>query len=79
MAAEPLNEPDLDTLARHVLPGQIAGVAYDVSLVHADTQAIRRRLDEVAATQGEHTEALSELRAAVQEVLRRLPAEPDGS
>jgi hypothetical protein len=77
MSAEPHPEPDLDTLARYVLPGQIAGVSYGVSLVHADTQAIRQELREVrgdvhaarqvadghTGTLAEHGAALGELKA----------------
>jgi hypothetical protein len=53
MTAEPLPEPDLDTLARHVLPGKIDAVAYGLSVLHADVRAIR-------LTQGEHGLMLSD-------------------
>jgi hypothetical protein len=56
---------ELERQMRHVLPGKIDAANYALSLVHADTQAIRAQL-------GEHGELL-------QAILQRLPPEPDGN
>ncbi len=49
----------LEQQVNQVLPNKVDAVAYGLSLVHADTQAIRGEL-------GEHREMLAE-------ILRRLP------
>jgi hypothetical protein len=51
---------------RHVLPAKIDAVSYGVSLVHEDLRAFR---EETQATLSRHGELL-------EEILRRLPAEP---
>jgi hypothetical protein len=84
MAAEP-HDPDgslearvtrLEHQADNVTPQALAATNYAVSLVHADTTALRRdlatvrdRVIQVAATQQEHGELL-------EEILRRLPPAP---
>ena len=54
---------------RRVLPAKIDAVSYAVSLVHEDTRAIR---DTLAG----HGQTLARHGALLEEILRRLPAEP---
>lgn len=63
MAAEPVPEPDLDTLARHVIPAKIDAAGYAISLLHADVRALRA---DTSARFDRVDEALAE-------ILRRLP------
>lgn len=60
---------ELERQMRHVLLAKIDAVSYAVSLVHEDTRAIRDTLTG-------HGEALARHGALLEEILRRLPAEP---
>lgn len=73
----------LEHQIRNIFPAKVDAVAYGVSLVHADTQAIRQELGEIRGDVHEarqiadgHTSVLAGLSAAVQEILRRLPEPP---
>jgi hypothetical protein len=59
----------LEEQVRHQFPAKLDAVAYGVSLVHADTQAIRETL-------AGHGQALDSHREMLQEILRRLPLGP---
>src|SRR5690349_6294671 len=68
---------------RRELPNKVDAVAYGLSLVHADTQAIREALARQGETLTEHSaaltqqiETLAEHGTLLQEILRRLPAGP---
>lgn len=71
MAAEPVPEPDLDTLA-----GKIDAVAYGVSLMHADVRAVRQAQDEQGQVLAVHGEMLAKHGDMLEEILRRLPPQP---
>jgi hypothetical protein len=60
---------ELEQQMRHIFPAKIDAVSYAVSPVHEDTRAIRQGLTE-------HGAMLTEQGALLQEILRRLPAEP---
>ena len=73
----------LEEQLRRELPTKVDAVAYGVSLVHADTQAIREALDRQGETLAEHGAALTQQIETLdshgqmlQEILRRLPAGP---
>jgi hypothetical protein len=59
----------LEGQVRHQFPAKIDAVAYGVSLVPADTQAIRETL-------AEHGQAFDSHGEMLQEILRRLPTGP---
>ncbi len=67
---------ELERQMRHVLPGKIDAVSYAVSLVHEDTRAIRDALARQGEALNGHGEALASHGAMLEEILRRLPAEP---
>jgi DNA repair exonuclease SbcCD ATPase subunit len=73
----------LEEQLRRELPNKVDAVAYGLSLVHADTQAIREALARQGETLTEHgaaltqqIETLAEHGTLLQEILRRLPPAP---
>lgn len=67
---------ELEHQVRHTLPAKIDAVSYAVSLVHADTQAIRTDLGELRAGQASHGAQLEPHGELLEQILRRLPAPP---
>lgn len=60
---------ELEQQMRHILPAKVDSINYAISLVHADTQAMREMLDYHSGQFERHGQMLAE-------ILRRLPERP---
>jgi hypothetical protein len=68
---------ELERQLRHILPGKIDAVAYGVSLMHEDTQAIRGILDVHGQQLAGLADRLDSHGQLLEAILRRLPPEPE--
>lgn len=71
---------ELEQQLRHMLPAKVDAVAYGLSLVHADTQAMREQLDghgtglaSIERRLDRQAEVMTDHGHMLAEILRRLP------